>query len=333
MHRNRRFRLRAVEAIVFAGFMLVQTSQASGQDPAIGQTPPASVEMFVPGLISTDLGERDASFHPNGEEFYFTLWTGRFGVIMLSRRNNGRWGRPETASFSGHHNDLEPFVTPDGSRLYFASTRPVHPEGEPADFNLWYVERVDDGWTRPEPVKDVNTEADEYYPSVDRAGTLYWTAAYEASLGGEDIWFAMAADSGFSARANAGPGVNTERDEFNATISPDGSWLAFGSFGREDGFGGGDLYISFKQPDGTFGPALNMGSGINSSHLDFCPALTPDGRGFLFSSRRTNLKPVSEEMRTYDSLSETLRRPGNGRSDIYWVRTGLIDELRQKAFK
>lgn len=331
MHANRSFSIVAAQVVVLAGLVLVHVDYATGQVASPAHQSPGTVELFAPGVISTDLGERDASFHPSGNELYFTLWTGRFGVIMVSKSMNGRWTQPQTASFSGYHSDLEPFVTTDGERLYFASTRPVESDGKAADYNLWYVERVGDDWSSAKPLNDVNTEADEFYPTVDQSGVLYWTAAYEDSFGGEDIWLASPTDSGFSKRVNAGPGVNTGRDEFNAMISPDGSWLAFGSFGRDDGFGGGDLYISFRGDDGMWQDAINMGPEVNSPHLDFCPGISPDARAFLFSSRRTGLQPTSEVRRTYDRLSRALREPGNGRSDIYWVSADLIDDLREKA--
>jgi hypothetical protein len=307
--------------ILGIAFVLFATLSLQAQDP----------EILAPGVISTELGERDASFHPDGTELYFTLWTGRFGTIVMSKMDSGSWGSPETVSFSGRHNDLEPFVTPDGSRLYFASKRPLPGETTSGDFNLWFAERDGDGWGEPEPLDDVNTDANEFYPSLDRGGNLFWTGAYETSEGGEDIWYATPSDTGFSMPINVGQGVNTEHDEFNSMISPDGSWLAFGSFGRDDGMGGGDLYISFKQVDGSFGTAINMGSRVNTSALDFCPSLTPDGSTFVFTSRRTDLAEESDKQRTYKSLTDILRSPENGAGDLYQLPAAFIEELRKQA--
>ena len=303
------------------GIAAVVSSSTMAQQP----------QLFAPGVISTELGERDVTFSPDGTELYFTLWTGRFGTIMVSRKAGDSWGSPETASFSGRHNDLEAFVTPDGSRLYFASARPLPDETASGDFNLWFVEREGDGWGHPQPLDDVNTDANEFYPSLDREGNLYWTGSYDASEGGEDIWYATPTSDGYSAPVNVGAGVNTERDEFNATIAPDGSWLAFGSFGREDGEGGGDLYISFKKADGSFGTAINMGPPVNTPALDFCPSLSPDGSMFVFTSRRTELSAESEMRRSYEDLSRMLRSPENGAGDLYWLPADFIQDLRSRA--
>jgi len=226
-------------------------------------------EILAPGVVSTANGERDAAFMPDGSAFFYTLWTGRFGVIVEMMRTMEGWTRQEIAPFSGRYSDLEPFVTLDGLRLFFASNRPVEPGGETKDYDIWYVERVGTSWGLPVHLDStVNTPANEFYPTLDEEGTLYFTAAYENSVGGEDIWRCHPVGTTFGPRENVGPGVNTEHDEFNAFIAPDGSFLAFSSYGRDDGLGGGDLYVSFRDDDGQLGPALNAGAPINSVSLD-----------------------------------------------------------------
>ncbi|HLE55742.1 MAG TPA: hypothetical protein VJB15_01530 [Rhodothermia bacterium] len=291
---------------------------------------PAGPELLAPGIISTANGERDAAFTPGHSEFYYTLWTGTFGVIVRIHQIEGGWSEPETAPFSGRYSDLEPFVTPDGGRLFFASNRPVVEGGDVKDYDIWFVERQGGSWGHPIPLgAGVNTPANEFYPSLDREGNLYFTAAYDHSVGGEDIWMSRPEEGGFGAPENVGPGVNTEKDEFNSVISPGGSFLVFSSFGREDGLGGGDLYISFRDDAGALGTALNAGADINSASLDFSPALTPDGKTFIFSSRRTAITSARAEPWTYEGLIEGLNAPENGNLDIYRVDAGFIGRLGQ----
>ena len=293
-----------------------------------GAVAPARPELLAPGIISTANGERDAAFTPDHREFYYTLWTGGFGVILQIHQIDGGWSEPETALFSGRFSDLEPFVTPDGNRLFFASNRPVVEGGDVKDYDIWFVERQGGSWGNPIPLgAGVNTPGNEFYPSLDRQGNLYFTAAYDHSIGGEDIWMSRPEEDGFGAPENVGPGVNTEKDEFNSVISPDGSFLAFSSFGREDGLGGGDLYVSFRDETGALGTALNAGADINSASLDFSPALAPDGRTFIFSSRRTAITSSRAEPWTYEDLIEGLNAPENGNLDIYRVDAGFIGRL------
>jgi len=324
--------------ILAAGLLLLLSGcRAPSGDGALqlpelteGAVAPARPELLAPGIISTSNGERDAAFTPDYSEFYYTLWTGAFGVILQIHQIEGGWSEPETAPFSGRFSDLEPFVTPDGSRLFFASNRPVDEAGNVKDYDIWFVERQGGSWGQPIPLGPaVNTPANEFYPSLDREDNLYFTAAYEHSIGGEDIWMSRPEEDGFGAPENVGPGVNTEKDEFNSVISPDGSFLAFSSFGREDGLGGGDLYISFRDETGALATALNAGADINSASLDFSPALTPDGRTFIFSSRRTAITSPRAQPWTHDDLVEGLSGPANGDLDIYRVDAGFIGRLNQ----
>jgi Tol biopolymer transport system component len=78
------------------------------------------------------------------------------------------------------------------------------------------------------------------------------------------------------------------------------------SSGRPDDLGNSDLYISFKKEDGSWTKLKNMGNKINSPETDYCPMLSPDGKYFFFTSKRS----------------------GNG--DIYWVDAKIIDDFLKK---
>ncbi|NNE36364.1 MAG: exo-alpha-sialidase [Rhodothermales bacterium] len=289
-----------------------------------GTTP----SLFHPGLITTGLNERDASMTPDGSEFYFSIWSGSFGTIVMSRLLDGAWSKPEIVPFSGKHNDLEPFVTPDGQHLYFASARPADPDSTSDDFNIWVADRVGDSWSDPRLVAEpVNSSGNEYYPSLTTDGTIYFTSERAGGVGGEDIWRVSPTASGFGTVEALGEGVNTERDEFNAYVAPDGSYLIFSSWGREDGFGGGDLYVSYADTAGGFGPAINLGSTVNSSSLDYSPYVTPDREQLIFSSRRSEVRPRSTPW-SYDELHAALSAPGNGAGDLYRVDASILDSLR-----
>ena len=99
---------------------------------------------------------------------------------------------------------------------------------------------------------------------------------------------------------NLGASINTEYDETDALVAPDESFLIFTSVARPDGFGNGDLYISFRTDDGRWLPAMNLGDEINTSSSEFCPVLSPDGKYFFFTSGR------------------------RGNDDVYWVDASII---------
>ena len=297
-----------------------------------GQTLPGDTpELFAPGFIVTSMVERDAAFSPDGREFYYSTRFGQHYVMLRTLQDGQTWTTPEAAPFSGVHSDIEPFMAPDGSRLYFASSRPIDSADETDDHNIWYVERETTGWTSPRLLDaPVNTEAEEFYPSVTASGALYVTAAYENSLGGEDIFRFRYVDGEYVGPENLGESVNSPGPEFNAMIAPDESYILFSSCGRDDCHGGCDLYVSFRNDDDTWSPAVNLGSEINSSALDYCPALTPDGEYLLFASRRTRELSENDLPLTYETLRKLAESPQNGLDDLYWVNSRVIDRLRPR---
>ncbi|MEP7002825.1 MAG: hypothetical protein ABI969_20200, partial [bacterium] len=161
-------------ALAAAG--VVMLSEPSERKDAHEDTP----ELYAPNTISTADNELNSAFMPDGRTVYFTRKAGadgKLGVILVSRlQRDGQWGTPEVASFSGHYPDYDPFVSPDGSRLFFISTRPIAEHGPSRDFNIWFVDRSGTGWTAARNLgSPVNGDGDELYPSIALDGTLYFS--------------------------------------------------------------------------------------------------------------------------------------------------------------
>ena len=295
------------------------------------QKPGNSPEIFAPDFISTNLGERDAAFTPDGKEFYYSLWTGSFGVILVTKETETGWSNPEIASFSHNNSNIEPFITSNGKKLFFSSNRPIEKNDDEKDYDIWYVIKTDSGWSTPINVgSPVNSNADEFYPSVADNGNLYFTAQTEKSLGSEDIWLSKFKDGKYEKPENLGEAVNSKTDEFNAFVAPDESYIIFSNWGRKDGLGGGDLYISFKDENGNWLSSKNLGENINSLQLDFCPYISTDGKYFFFTSRRVNKKLTDKDHQSYSSLEQMLNSPQNGNNDIYWMSSSTIFKLKEQ---
>jgi len=309
----------------------VEETAAPPAKPYLGESPPGeTARLFGAGLVSTSLYERDIAFMPDGREIYFSVMLRGNGyrmVICRLKLAGGRWQGPEVAPFSGVYNDVEPFITRDGRRLYFVSERPAG-GGPPKDPDIWYLDRQGDGWGPPVNLgPPVNTPGKEYYPSLTDDGTLYWCADYPDSVGGEDLWCARPSGDGFSGRINLGPGVNTPQGEYNAFVAPGGEWIAYSSEGHGDGRGGGDLSISFRHSDGVFGPAVNLGPGVNSPSFEYCPVLSPDGRYLFFTSHRLEQDfPLKLDYRTILGIAGSRF---NGAGNLYWVSSEVISRLRE----
>jgi len=317
--------------LMFTNLIIAEGSKKSCDSAVNKLDQSLQPELFLPGILSTGLKERDTAISPEGTEIYYTIQGPRWVIACITRKKN-KWTEPQIASFSGKYNDIEPAFTPDGKKLFFASNRPLNGISEPKkDFDIWYVERTKDGWSEPVNIgAPVNTDKNEFYPSLTKDGSLFLTAAYKDSRGKEDLYVSRLVNSKYSTPENLGDKINTKLYEYNAFIAPDESYIIFGSAGRKGGLGRGDLYISFKDKDGKWGRAVNMGDNINSSAIDFCPYVSSDGNKLFFTSSRKSEKQTSRESLKMEEFIKLCNGPQNGNSDIYWIDAKIISEIKYR---
>jgi Tol biopolymer transport system component len=292
-------------AIVFSACDAAPEPPPSLRGEYLGQTPPGMTPVvFAPGIVSTEVSELNAAFTPDGNELYFTRRIDDRNTLMTMRQEDGVWTPPAVAGFSGTFSDVDPFITRDGRRLYFSSSRPLDGSGESKDADLWYLEReTGGGWSEPVHPGNPNTAGkDDYYTSMTDDGTLYFSIFDSHGRGG-DIYRAQSIEGRYGPAELVGDGISTEANEHDPFVAPNGSYLIFTS-NRPGGYGSVDLYISFTGPDGSWAKPVNMGQSINSEGYDFCAMLSPDGK-YLFFTRNINR---------------------NG--DIYWVDAKIIEELK-----
>jgi hypothetical protein len=281
---------------------------------------PGTPQVFAPGTISTEDMELNATFMPDGRSVYYTKRTPKLQlwVIVVSHLRNGRWSEPQIASFSGQYSDFDPFISPDGSKLFFSSSRPVDSRPK-RDFDIWVVERSGDAWSGPRHLDaPVNTPAQEFYPTVAANGTLYFSSNRDGGRGALDIYRSRLIDGRYAEPESLGDSVNSERSDGDPYIAPDESYLLFVSYGRADGRGDGDLYVSRRGAAG-WREARNLGPEINSSALDFCPIVSPDQQLLYFTSERGFADSLLTRPLSWSEMSQRLHHWGNGLGDIYSV--------------
>jgi Tol biopolymer transport system component len=176
--------------------------------------------------------------------------------------------------------DYFPFLTNDQKLLYF--TRKT----DKGDEDLYESEFTNGQWSRGRPVRDLNTSRDEGMSTFVRDGRVlfYTVCGREGVLGGCDIWqVEMDQNREVTAMAPLEGFANSGGWESQAAISCDGQTLYFAS-NRPGGVGGTDLYVCERQPDGSWGEAVNLGAGINSKLDEEAPFITNDGQTLYFSS-------------------------------------------------
>lgn len=269
-----------------------------------GQNPPGlRPEKFAPGIISTDEHEQNGIFTPDGSEFYFTKVTENYEYIPHQMKKlNGEWGKAEVSDFYKIHKGGEIFIDPSGKKLFFRAIISETPE----NVDIFCSIKTADGWGVPFNVGEIiNSQGVEGYPSVSRNGTLYFYSLRDDSYGNADLYCSKVKNGEYTTPVNLGPEINTEYNEYNPSISPDGMYLIFNSGDRPDVLGKGhDLFISFRRKDGSWGKAVNMGKEIDSPQSDYSAIISADGKYIFFSSSRS------------------------GNIDIYWVDAKIIEQLR-----
>jgi dipeptidyl aminopeptidase/acylaminoacyl peptidase len=278
--------------------------------------------IFADGVISTRDFEASITFSPDGNVAYFVKATPdlSFRVILVSRLEKGKWTVPEVAPFSGEYSDTDPCFSPDGTKLYFASRRPVEGTTPKPDLDLWVVEKTNTGWGEPRHLTaPVNTESQETSPSVTADGTLYFASNRAGGKGSFDIYRSKLADGNFGAPENAGDGINTPGPELQVFVTPDDNLLLFAAIGRPDGQGSVDLYLS-KRTEGAWSKPTNLGNKINSQGADTAPRISWDRRHFYWTSTRGYGFEAQQAHRlSYKELSNKLQGAGNSLGDIYQI--------------
>lgn len=263
--------------------------------------------IFLEGLVSGQTSnEWGINFMPDGKTAYFTRRdaSGNKRIYTLTQTENG-WNVPSVAPFSTHE-DESAFVNRDGTKLYFASYRPL-PDGSTSqqmDMNIWYVDRINDGWSEPKPLSaainksmkknniwPANYEAG---PMTDVNGNLYfWTQG--ANSKATSLYLSTLKNNGsYTSPIELIPPSSTINYDTAPHLSPDGKILVFASDDRYDGFGGSDIYYS-KKVGSSWSTPKNMGPIINSYRADGFPSFSPDGKFFYFSSNRGDEKDENGE--------------------------------------
>jgi len=275
----------------------------------LGQTPPGDTPVvFARGIVSSVYQEHGTpAFSSDGNEIFWQ--TNRVDnennwliSVMTMRRSQDRWTAPEITPFSSG-----PVFSPDGNRLYFGSK-------EKGD-DPYFVEKQDNSWSEPKYIGFITR-----FPELQRAaqlsvtsnGTLYFISY----AGGKELWqdfgiYRMVFINGEYAKPELLPAnINFPGGIRNWApfIAPDESYLIFCSTRGLPASDQGDLFVCFRQPDGSWTDPVTLGSPINTDQMERFSAVSPDGK-YLFFTRDT---PGYDE-------------------DVYWVSAKIIDRLREKS--
>lgn len=272
----------------------------------LGQSKPGIEPMvFALDFISNDEYEFGSVFNAAGTEFYYGVDVGNNTEIRFTQLLEDGWTEPKVILSHEVYGYNDPFLSPDEQRLYFISRMALDGEGPlKKDYDIWYVERTEDGWSSPiNAGPSINTNGNEYYISFTENGTMYFSSDVNAGKGQNnsnmDICYSRYINGVFQEAVFLDEAINTTQYEADVFIDPKEAYIIFCST-RKGSLGRGDLYISFKNEDGSWTKARNMGNVINTEHHELCPFVTKDGKYLFYTSNE----------------------------DIYWVSTEIFQTLK-----
>ncbi|WP_172971632.1 serine hydrolase [Pseudoalteromonas sp. A25] len=260
--------------------------------PYLGQKAPGlTAEVFAPNIISTKGWEYGVVFAPNMKEMY-----------MVREVNADT--KPEQ-QFVVYEKDGENWIDRVISKR--VGTPTLSPNNKIMFFGRGYKERTKDGWSE---MKRLGPDF-EPYRIMRVTSSLNGTIAFdEAGSDGNGILRYSTMEHGKLSTPKPFPKeINTGTWNAHPFIAPDESYIIWDGQRGED-TRNSDLFISFKEPDESWGEAIKFGDNVNTPKNEFAAQLSPDGKYLFFN-----------------------RNGDNSNVDTYWVDAQVIEDLKPAHIK
>lgn len=247
------------------------------------------------------------------------------------------------------YNEIAPIISPDGKTIYFSRvSHPQNTNGAKGSQDIWFSELRNDKWSQarrlPSPI---NKEVyNSLYSITPDGNTLLIKGAYKNGVY-ETRGFSTSKKTarGWSAPNKIDiPGyAKTSKGQFDCGfLSNDGKVLVM-SFSEKKNSKVDNLYVSFKQKNGTWSKPEDLGKEINTEEFtETTPFLAPDGVTLYFSSDRKGGQGSNDiyYSKRIDKSWKRWSRPVNlGSSintdgyDAYYTISALGDYAYMVSFK
>ncbi|MCX6181269.1 MAG: OmpA family protein [Bacteroidetes bacterium] len=191
---------------------------------------------------------------------------------------------------NGPFPDYAPVMSVDEKILLFTSRREGSIGGIHKDEGSMYREDIymstkgsDGEWGPPKNIANINSEFNEATVglSVDGQQVLFYSD--KTPDGNGDIYISKLNGDEWGAPIMLPSPINSKSQEPDACFSADGNILYFVS-DRKGGYGGFDIYMVKRLPNGEWSFPQNLGGKINTPYNDRAPFMHPDGVTLFFCS-------------------------------------------------
>ncbi|HRN74222.1 MAG TPA: flagellar motor protein MotB, partial [Ginsengibacter sp.] len=227
--------------------------------------------VFNPVNLGDSINTADLEYFPtltiDGNTLIFTRRIGNNEDFYQSNRVNGIWQKAhllEGNINTPNYNEGAQIISQDGKWLIFTGCN--FPQGL-GSCDLYISFLTKKGWSKPMNLgPNVNSEFWESTPSLSPdKRDLYFSSNVPGGFGGKDIWVSHRNDDGtWSEPTNLGAEINTAGDESTPFIHADNQTLYFNSNGLPGYSEKPDLFVTRKQPDGSWSTPQNRGYPINT---------------------------------------------------------------------
>ncbi|MEE4196904.1 MAG: hypothetical protein V2I54_04615 [Bacteroidales bacterium] len=142
--------------------------------------------------INTKANETHACVSDDGKTLYFTSnregGFGGFDIYQSELDANGEWGPPKNlgATVNSYLDEVTPFITEDGSTLYFSSQGHFNIGG----FDIFTTSKKGESWSKPQNLGyPFNTTDDDiFFFPLQNGKIAYYSKFKETGLGENDIY-------------------------------------------------------------------------------------------------------------------------------------------------
>jgi hypothetical protein len=261
-----------------------------GQAPP-GQTPQVFRLATHEGYFASDR----MAISADGRELYYTEVTNTwsdYNIRYYAYADHG-WKGP----FDLFPGFLGPALSADGQTMFFEKYNDSR--------TCWHSRRIAAGWSVPTTCTEVPDPKDKHYLQDTASGRIYASSQDAPNgVGMRDISSYVKGDAGGGYRSLGRP-LNSAGNEGDFYVARDESFIVFGSPHR-GGIGGADLFISFRERDGSWSDPKNLGATVNTKGFEFGPYVTDDRR-YLFYSSSPDLIRIDVCWVRFDGLLESIR--------------------------
>lgn len=184
--------------------------------------------------------------------------------------------------------ELFPFVPEDESYMIFSSNKRYDPVYRAFDENIYVSYSEKAGWTFPTQLRNISTYENEYPAGISHGGKLVYICTHQTGSYSEVQMWKTKGKSMRADETNPLHALTMSKKWVDGFTMNEDMDLIILSARYENTFGGSDLYVFRKLPDGTWSNPRNLGSQVNTSYDEISPQLSADGTTLYFASRGHN---------------------------------------------